>query len=327
MPPRDRAKPNYSRRFFWLAIFIVVLFGGYSLGWFYLAGRIEAEAKTAIAGLNRDGVSFECANPAARGYPFRIGLFCDSVAFEDTKQGISLSAGNFRSAGQIYDPMRLVAELDGPAAIGTASAGAFSLDWETLRASVRLSTPLPRRISVEGRMLRAGTAAGGPLAAAETFEGHLRPNEGNLDLAGSFGGLALDASVLEGRKIPPISGQSDITITDGVRLISEKVKDFRGQSGTIRTLTLSTGTATGVTLSGPFSVDQDGLVDADLKITIRDPKGLSTVLAEAVPEQRRQIEQGFSGLAMLGDEPSLPLRIVKGRATLGFIPLGAIPPL
>ena len=327
MPSSDRKKPNYSRRFFWLGVFIVVLFGGYSLGWFWLAGRLEAEAKTTITALNRDGVEADCANPTARGYPFRIGLYCDSVAFSDAAQGISLSAGSLRSAGQIYDPMRLVAELDGPASIDSARAGVFSLDWENLRASARLSTPLPRRLSLEGVRLKAATAGGAPLLAAENFQAHMRPNEENLDLAGSFSGLALDASLLDGRKVPPLSGQSDITINDGVRLLGERVKDLRGQSGTIRELALSTGEETGVTLSGPFSIDDAGLIDARLNITIRDPRGLSAVLAEAVPEKRDQIEQAFSGLAMLGNAPSLPLRIAKGKASLGFIPLGQIPPL
>jgi hypothetical protein len=30
---------------------------------------------------------------------------------------------------------------------------------------------------------------------------------------------------------------------------------------------------------------------------------------------------------MLGSEPSLPLKIVKGKAVLGFIPLGNIKPV
>jgi hypothetical protein len=327
MATTDTTKPNYSRRFFWLGIAVVVLFGGYSLGWFWLAGRLEAEAKTAIAGLSRKGVEADCANPTARGYPFRIGLYCDSVSFSDAAQGVSLSAGSFRSAGQIYDPMRLVAELDGPGRIDSAKTGAFALNWDNLRASARLSSPLPQRISLEGAGLRAETGDGGALLAAERFEAHLRPNEQNLDVAGSFGGLALDASLLDGRKVPPLSGQSDITINDGVRLIGEKVKSLRGQSGTIRELALSTGEATGVTLSGPFSVDDSGLIDANLNVTIRDPRGLSAVLADAIPEKRDQIEQAFSGLAMLGNAPSLPLRIAKGRASLGFIPLGDIPPV
>ena len=39
----------------------------------------------------------------------------------------------------------------------------------------------------------------------------------------------------------------------------------------------------------------------------------------------RALAQGMA--PYVGDNPSLPLRISHGRATLGFIPLGEIPPL
>jgi hypothetical protein len=319
-------KPNYSRRIVWLAVFVVVLFGGYSAGWFYVADMVESRADAALAELNRDGVTAECANPVARGYPFRIGLFCDRVAFADAGQGVSLQAGSFRSAGQIYDPMRLVAELDGPAALDLPQGDPISLDWAGLRASARLAEPLPERVSLEGTDLKA-SATGKPLAAVAAFQAHMRPNGADLDLAGSFEGLRLDRTLVEGRTLPPLSGQSDLTINGGVALVGSPPDSLRGQSGVIRTLTLSSGPETGVQLSGPFSVGQDGLLDAELKVTIRDPDGLSSVLADAFPENRDQIASGFSGLSVLGDEPTLPLKITRGRASLGFIPLGDIPPL
>ena len=40
-----------------------------------------------------------------------------------------------------------------------------------------------------------------------------------------------------------------------------------------------------------------------------------------------QIRTSFAGLAVMGDNPTLPLKISKGRAMLGFIPLGNVPPL
>ena len=103
-----------------------------------------------IAAVNGDGVSAECANPTARGYPFRIGLYCDRVAFADDAEGIRLTAGGFRSAGQIYDPMRFVAELDGPASIALPRAAPLAIDWDGLagqRAAGRAAAgaPLARR--------------------------------------------------------------------------------------------------------------------------------------------------------------------------------------
>jgi hypothetical protein len=112
-----------------------------------------------------------------------------------------------------------------------------------------------------------------------------------------------------------------------VRLVEAPTKSLRGQSGTIRNLDLSSGPETGIALSGTFAIGTDGLLDADLTITMRDPKGVSAALAAAFPEAERQITTGFAALSALGDTPSLPLRISKGKAVLGFIPLGRIPPL
>ncbi|MEP9372998.1 DUF2125 domain-containing protein [Mesorhizobium sp. KR1-2] len=327
MSSDENRKPNYSRRFLWLALLVVVLCVGYTAGWFYLADKLEAKAKTSVAALNHDGVTAECANPVARGYPFRLGLFCDHVAFEDSQRGISVSAGGFRSVGQIYDPAHLIAELDGPASVAVPHLQPLAFDWGNLRASVRLAHPLPERVSVEGRQLRAATAAGAQLATVETFEGHMRPNGENVDLAGTFSGLSLDPVLVDGRTVPPLSGETDLTLNNGVQLIASRAQSLRGQSGVIRTLDLSTSETTGISLSGPFSVDQDGLVDAQFKVTMRDPQGLATVLGGVLPEKSREIHQGFMGLSILGSSPSLPLKIVKGKASLGFIKLGQVPPL
>lgn len=320
-------KPNYNRRFLWLALFIVVLFGGYSAGWFYLAGKLENEARANIANLNRNGVVAECTNVSARGFPFRLGLFCDRIYFEDARQGVSIATGSFRSVGQIYDPRHLVGELDGPARIDVPQIQPLALDWGNLRASVRLAQPLPQRLSVEGKELHARTVTGTELATIKAFESHMRPNGANIDLASSFSDLTLDPSVVGGRTVPPLSGQSDITVNNGVQLINERVQSLRGQSGTIRMLDLSTGESTGLSLTGTFSVAQDGLLDADLRVTVRDPQGMATSLGNAIPELRKQIQQGFMALAILGDSPSMPLKISRGKATLGFIKLGRLPPL
>ena len=328
MPSRKRSKPNYGRRILWLGVFVVLLAGGYSAGWFYLADRLEERTMAAMAEIGRDGVMADCVDPTARGYPFRIGLFCDRVAYADASEGVALSAGAFRSAGQIYDPMRLVAELDGPARVDLPRTQPLAVDWAGLRASVRLAEPLPERISVEGTAVSVGLASGAAaLAQIQALETHMRPNAGDLDFAGSFDGLTLDPELIGGRALPPLSGRTDLSIADGVALVATRPESLRGQSGVIRTLSLSSGDDAGMTVSGPFSIDEDGLLDADLKVTVRNPERLSAILAEAFPEHRDQIVASFAGLAALGDEPTMPLKIVRGEASLGFIPLGDIPPL
>lgn len=329
MSSSQQQQSKSSRRFLWLALFIVVLFGGYSIGWFWFAGRAEREVQQQIAQLNRDGVTVDCVKPEIKGFPFRIGLFCDRVEYENTALKISASAGAFRTAAQIYQPMRAVLELDGPLRITARNLPQLQFDWELLHASARIANPLPERLSIEIRKL-AGEAeysdsAPQPLFTAENVQTHLRPNGENIDIAGTFAGLAVDPQVTDGRKLPPLDGSIDGSLNNGVGLVRGGEKSLRGQSGTIRTMTLTSGGNTGASLSGPWSIDADGLLDATLRVTIQNPRELSRILSDAIPEQRQQIETAFAGLAIFGNAPSLPLRIVKGRATLGFIPLGMVP--
>jgi hypothetical protein len=327
MTIQDRRTPNYGRRILWLAVFVVILFGGYSAGWYYLADQLVMRAKAAIAEANRDGVTVECDNPIARGFPFRLGVYCDRIAYANVAEAVGLTAGNLRTAGQIYDPMRFVAELDGPAMVATPRNGSLKIDWEKLRASVRWARPLPERVSVEGGGVAATTATGTPLATVGAFEAHMRPNGEDLDLASSFEGLELDPTLVEGRTLPPLSGQSDLTIDGGVDLRSIRLEDLRGRSGTIRNAELSVGGKSGVTVSGTFSFGEDGRLDANLKLTVRDPNGLSAVLTEAFPEKRRDIRNVTSALTFMGNDPTLPLVVERGEAKLAFFKLGDIPPI
>ena len=331
MSPSAAPTKTYSRRFLWLAVFIVVLVVAYSAGWFYLADRVAKEANAAIASLHRNGVTAECANPAVRGYPFRIGLYCDSLGYEDPSRNVIATAGSLRTVAQIYEPMHVLAELDGPLRTAAPGMPPLWLDWDKLRASVRIAKPLPQRLSVEAEGLSTQTDPdeGDPvmLFSAAKVEGHMKPNGADLDWAGSFAGLQVDPAAAGGRTLPVLSGSVDAILNNGVQLVEAKAGSLRGQSGTIRNLDLSTGPDTSIAVSGEFSVGADGLLDANLTIRMRDPKGVSAALATAFPEARDQITTGFSGLSMLGDTPALPLKISRGKAVLGFIPLGNIPPL
>ncbi|MET0576304.1 MAG: DUF2125 domain-containing protein [Mesorhizobium sp.] len=327
----SEAKPTYSRRFMWLAIFIALLIGAYTAGWFYLAGKVTERVNATLALVNGDGVTAECANPVVRGYPFRLELSCDSLGYEDAGRNIVATAGSLSTAAQVYQPMRVVAELDGPLRAALPGLPQLWLDWDNLRASARLARPLPQILSVEAGGFSGQTDPdeGDPvmLFSAEKVEGHLRPNGADLDAAGSFAGLEIDAAAVGGRTVPVLNGSGDATLANGVAFVLSKAASLRGQSGTIRSLDLSTGPNTGVSLSGTFSVGADGLLDADLKVGMRDPKGVAAALSTAFPEAAREISNGFAGLALLGNAPSMPLKIVRGKAMLGFIPLAEIPPL
>ena len=65
----SNGKPNYSRRLSWLAVFIVLLFGGYSAVWYYVAGALEKFTATAITEFSR-------VKTKIRDF-IKLGGFCD----------------------------------------------------------------------------------------------------------------------------------------------------------------------------------------------------------------------------------------------------------
>lgn len=318
---------NYGRRFMWLLLGIILVICFYTAGWFYAARTVVDQVQGAIVALNGDGRRASCEEPQARGYPFRIGIFCRSVMFEDAGKGVAFRAGELRSAAQVYQPWRIIGELDGPASLEAPGLNALSLGWSALRASARLASPLPERVSVEATDLAVQLDEQGetlqPLARSDSAELHLRPVGDDLDVAVRFAGLALDEGVVGA--VPPLSGLIDFSLAGGA-LPGGSEGGLRGHSGVIRALAVSAENGAGVTVSGPVAVDEAGLIDAELSVSVREPAALAKILGDLAPHARREIELALSAMAG-ANARGLPLNIVRGEARLGFIPLGNIPPL
>ena len=288
----DERKPNYRHRIIWLGIFVVVLFGGYSAGWFYVAGKLE---ELADAGDRQ-------AQPRRRLRPiapiWRPAVSRSASASTATASALKTRRNRsrprpaaFRSLAQVYDPFRIVAELDSPAQISVPGGGAFGFNWDNLRASARLSMDFPELVSVEVKSLTADAnldaSPATRLVSAGAAEAHMRKSGDDLDLAASFTDADIDPKLLNGGDLPPLQGEADLTIKDGVNLVRFGDGSLRGHSGTIRTLAVSSSEKAGLSLAGPFSVAADGLVDADLTVTIRDPKALVGDAGPGVPRSGR----------------------------------------
>lgn len=319
---------RYSRRLMWLAVFIVLLFGGYAAAWFFIADRVEQGIDAGIARMHaRDGVTARCDRRNIGGFPFRFELFCDAVAFDDPRANVALQAGALRGARQIYDLKHTLAELDGPLTI--AAPVDIQLNWTLLRASVREAKPLPERVSVVADKLTAvatPAASPKPLFASDHFEAHMRTNGPDVDLASNFAGLKIDPAAVEGRTLPVMTGQLDATVLGGVALAAVKPFSLRGQSAEVRNLELAADGGK-ISVSGPLSFDAAGLANGRLTVAVESPADVSRVLQTAIPEQASAIKAGFQAIQFMGARPSLPLDIKDGQARLGFIKLGRFAPV
>ena len=331
MPSSDSPKSSpYMRRMMWLAAFIVFLVAGWTAFWFWAAGELESRVQAGIATMNADG-RVNCENLVVNGYPFRLGLSCSSLVAEKASEGFSMSAGALRTAAQIYAPAHVVGELDGPLRLETPLLQPLDISYGNLRASVRLGLPMPSRISAEIRQVKAALRDGEDILSAEAAEAHARQDKGNLDVSARFEGLVLAEVLSEGRTIPALNGEADGSIADGAAWLAGPRKSLRGLKGDLRALRLSPAPDASVAAAGPWSVDTTGLLDADIQVTLNNPPVLSNILATAFPEDAQQIRDVFAALASMTapDKPGavIPLRVIKGEAFFGILPLGVVPPL
>ncbi|WP_170314693.1 DUF2125 domain-containing protein [Aquibium carbonis] len=330
MTSSDTEAPRGSRKFIWLAAGIIFAIAAYTGGWFYVVGILERNVDQTLQRANDDGGQAVCSNREARGYPFRVGVFCDKVSFTDGEEDILIEGNGFRTAAQIYDPLKIVGELDDLRLRLSDSRGGFGATGQNVRFSASLDDPLPQRasltlkeLSVDSMPLGQGLST---MLRALAGEAHMRQREGNLDLSVRGHSLRLAPPELPGG-IDLARVKLDLTVEDGVRLALTPPDSLRGLSFLVRSASVFVSDDAGVTISGPISIGADGLIDARLEVEMDRPAEVAEKLAVALPDQAKEIRSVMGGFAMLGNAASLPLRIEKGRARIAFVQLGRLPPL
>jgi hypothetical protein len=333
MPSSNATPSKYSRRIRWLGISVLVFVALYSGAWFWGASYLKGEIGKAFAAQTASGQRADCQNLDIKGYPFRVGLFCDAFAFQDPSQQIALKLGAVRSATQVYDPMRGIVEMDGPMELTLPDGKAVRAQWSLLHASGRLARPLPKRLSMEGNDL-ALSLTGQPLFKAANTQAHFRTAGRDIDLALSGAGVTLNPALVQGRIVPEFSYGVDIGVNNGVALALSGEKGIgrllRGQSGTLRAASLDFADSGGLTLSGPVSIDDAGLLSGDLSITFTEAEKLGKTIEQIAPEVASYISPSLSlaaSTAKPGENPRIDVTIRKGRASVGLFPLGEIPAL
>lgn len=324
-----------ARKILGLAFFVVIAVAVYSIVWYYLAEQLRGRVEGLIAGLEAEAIAAECGDLDIRGYPFRLGVFCDSVSAERIgAEPVSLSTAAFRSAAQIYRPGHIVSELDGPATFTTPAGESVTADWQSLRASTVFTTSGLQRASLEGGSVTADIASGEGDVEAQIggLQLHTRRNGPDLDLA-----LAADDAQITTAALPAplpafdLAGQA--TIADGADFLSGRqiaVEELRGTRGQLHEAVLTTKDGAALRISGPFEIAEDGLISGEFKIGIEKLPDWQATLSAALPMFADPIRTAgglLGSLAGDGDSVSIDLAIRDGRVMLGIIPIGELPPI
>ncbi len=177
----DEAVPagNVRRSRFWLYTpFVLLLLAAvaWSAAWFVIRNRAGEALDAWLQAEARAGRQWTCQDRRIGGYPFRIEIACNALSL---KQGaVTASFGRVEAIAQIYQPRRVIAEIDGPL---RATDGRVNVQaqWDLLQASVHLRPGGLQRASVAARAPRiaiAGLTPGEIATSGQSLELHLRPN-------------------------------------------------------------------------------------------------------------------------------------------------------
>ena len=330
----DKAASAPSRRILWLAVFIVAAIVAYSGLWFYLAHQLETRSTLLISDLANRDVDAECEAMQVRGYPFRLGVFCDAVSADDRRNRAALSAGSFRSAAQVYRPNHIVSELDGPVTMTAGNGSNATVDWQTLQSSAVFGLSGLSRASLQSSgptatLTPAGTADAVNIAA-ESAEFHIRQHDADLDAAVLFAAATLGGT---GIALPAIDFEAKLTLADRAWLLSvgqgNGQNPWRNLSASLNALTADLGDGATLTIDGPFSIDGNGYLTGKFDLEISGGDAWQTALENAVPADAGATANAAAIIgSMIGAQGTLtlPVNIERGRITVGFLTLGQLPP-
>lgn len=320
-----------NRKFLWLATGIIAVVGIYSAGWFYAANKLEETVLRVLTPNEARSVAGKCENIDFRGFPFRIGMFCSNVSIDDTQNEITASFGALRSTAAIYNPRHIVWELDSPAKISNPQGISLNADWDNLQSSLFVKGRGIERSSMVITGLKTSLSEGQFHINAEKTDLQLRQNGADLDAAITMNGAEILAPSLP-QILPKFTGIADVTLAGRAGLIDgSDANGLRGTQGELRRLAADIGEGSTVIISGPFNVDEAGLVSGKLKVDIENLSIWADKAKQIAPGMETTIDTARKMLSALnggGNRASVDLAIRQGKVTVGgLIQIGEIPAL
>lgn len=337
-----------SSHWIWAPLALVLVLAlCWSAFWFYSAQRAERDLDAWVAREAQSGRIYTCAGRSIGGYPFRLEVRCErpAVEFREAAGPTTVRAQDLVAVGQIYTPDLVLAEITGPLSVTRAGdPHALLFDWRLMQASVRTAGGRPDRVSIalDGPKVDAGTPeTRQALGTAKHAELHARMSPGTdpahpvLDLATNL----QDAVVtLPGFSAQPMSAQGTALLRGlhdlAPRPWGERLREWQAAGGRLEITGLRLSRGDTVALAkGDLGLSGEGRLEGTVNVTATGIEPVAELLLG--PTEARTQAAILAGLRLLGGRAELegkravvlPLRFRDGKATLGPVPVGMVPPL
>lgn len=304
------------------------------MGWYYVAGKVEESIAQLKENLFRKGQAIDCDDQVLSGFPFRISVTCSKSGFRDPGSGFSIDAGEVRTASQVYQPGKVVMEIDGPAILHPPFGDALDLDWASMRASVFADLSGLDRFSLSGKQFSFSPRDPSidQFQAAE-LQAHGRKIQANdMDIA-----VVSQQVVSSQNRWPEFGLIANIRVKDAFdKLLRNpdlrKLGRETGLQGKVNEIKYRLLGGGEVKISGPYEVSTDGLLSGTFDVEAQRITKLVEGLEKALPQNRDIFRQIGQAAALLGGDDgrgsvTFKVSVRNGNAALGLIPIGKVPPL
>jgi hypothetical protein len=317
-----------------LAVAIVVVL--YSVGWFYVASKIETFLGQFVNRASAGSVSVQCDKLSATDignlFRFSLGFNCDKTAISD-EAGNTVNAGPLTVLARIYNPGLANIDLAGPANVTLADGTTLAGQWQRLQSSLHANFNGLTELSLQGELpsLKVNSPDFYAPFDLKVREGefHTRQNNGDLDLAA----IANDFEWVDdaGNAIlPKLSTSVDLTLFGKQGLLEGKRLATRPMKGELRAFKIQTPEGIYGEMSGPFTIDEKGRISGTFRTTLEKLDLWDQKLQVIFPDAGDTISGVaalLKGLAKGGDKVTVNLKVDRGNISLSMLPLGRIPPI
>lgn len=333
------------RKFAWLAVVVVLVVGGWSAGWLYVAGEARAQIDSLAANDGEAAPRFACGTLNVSGFPFRFDIDCAEATLLD--RDLTVTFSGLRASVLAYNPAHMIVSARGPFAYADAFSGSQRrLDFSKLEGSLRLTAADPikglggegwriARLSVDADELIVTDIVAGNVfeASASHIEAHLVDMPEQFDRAAGTAALAQYVAI-EGLTLPGATiGDADLTLESQLTGlpadlrdlgVDDAVRNWQAAGGTLKVTRLAGNQASpeeAFDVNGEFRLTGGGYVEGQLNYTT---KGVLDRLNQIVPTMQ---------LAMLRGAPQADgnfansLTVNDGQVRLLTFVFAELPPL
>ncbi|WP_297322799.1 DUF2125 domain-containing protein [uncultured Bartonella sp.] len=339
--PRSCHKTANYRYFKIVAFAIVLIVVVYTLVWYFLACKVEEKVAEQMTVYNQNGFVALCENMRKTGYPLRIGVACDTFNLQQLMKGFAFSGEKITAGAPVYAPHWLELSFKAPISLELPGFVPLSAKWHDLVVDTDISTQIPDAISLRAENIEVAAKADAGALHDKTTAKFLRFDahglNSNLVARLTFDELNIPMAIpRENTPVPQMSGDIRWSLENAASIFTAEndgdwVTRLRGHKAVLQPSTVHFANGGTVTVSGPFSFNDEGYLNAKLEIAVGEQNKLLQTARNAFPSQADNLKTLFFALSAMpkndkGD-PVLQLTVKEGEIRLGFFKIGRIDPL